>query len=574
MNRHHKIFFLTLALLLITTSVFAQEEDVPARLDYSLWMGAHYSEYQDNWWRVGRYEYGEDGLFPEFKFNLSASKGDGSVTMRSHYYDPKNMFVGLGLQKSDRVQFDVDYISLIRNDGQDQLANLEAREWLGSSPGGKMVTHELTDEGIDYAKDRHQIRTRLKILLVKKGNVTLNVAHRTILEKGNDQKLAMSHCYSCHVESQELQLDQETHNLRAGLEATVKDIGLEYVFAYRKFESSIHDAEAMWDPAIHPVNGGSGAEFTTRVIYDGEVLNFGLSPDTEKFSHTGKVRGKVWKGRLSGSLGYIETENKRTTLKSEAYNGTLAYALPITRRNRLTAKVAGLHRMADDAYVDLPTWREGRPDNNPVDFDFIRYSSLSRIEGKGSLEWMSRVAKRTTLSLLGDYKNIDRVNYPTPETTYNTKQFGIQGEVRYRDTKKWRGSVKYRYENTDNPLHSSRGLLEASGRDILQPTSPNWAFYYQREDLRFLDVTSLPTDEHLVHLKGGWRANKEITLNAGLKTVYDKNSDLDTLDVQHFKIQPDINLVLVPREGLFFNAGYTYDYSQSRGPIAIPLFDG
>jgi hypothetical protein len=181
---------------------------------------------------------------------------------------------------------------------------------------------------------------------------------------------------------------------------------------------------------------------------------------------------------------------------------------------------------------------------------------------------------RTTLAIAGDYTNTSRVDYPTPETSYDTENFGIQGVVRYRDTQKWTGSVKYRYENTQNPLHSDRGLLEAKGRDILQRTSPNWAFYYQREDLRFLDVTSLPTDAHEVHVKGGWKVNKDLSVNAGLKATYDKNNDLDTLDVQHHGITPDVNLVLIPREGVFFNAGYTYDYQLSRGPITVPLFDG
>jgi hypothetical protein len=573
MNHIHKIVFLTFALLLITTSVFAQE-DTPARVNYSLWLGAHYSAYQDNSWRVGRYEYGEERAFPEFKFNMDAAKNDALISFRSHYYDQKNIFADFGLQKSDRLQLDVGYISMIRRDGQDQLANLEAREWLGDRPGGKMVTHELTDVGVEYAKDRHQIDSRLKVLLSRAGNVTLNVAHRSILEKGNDQKLASNHCFSCHIESQELDINQQTHTVRAGLEATVKDITLEYVFGYRKFESSVEDPEFYYDPAIHPVNGGSGAEFRTRVIYQDEVLEFGWLPDNEKISHTGKFRGKVWKGRINGSLGYVETTNNRTTVKAKSTIGNLAYALPVARNHRLTAKVSGIRRFVDDVYVDLPVWREGRPDNNPVDFDWIRYSSLSRIEAIGSLEWLMRLTGRTSLALESDYTYTDRVDYPTPETTYNTKQFGIQGTLRYRDMQKWNGSVKYRYENTQDPLHSSRGLLEASGRNVLQPTSPNWAFYYQREDLRFLNVTALPTNAHEVHLKGGWRASEDITVNAGLRMLYDENSDLDTLDVQHTGIQPDINLTLNPQEGVFFTAGYTYGYHQSRIPFAIPLFDG
>ena len=83
------------------------------------------------------YEYNEQGTFPELKFDLSARKKDASVTISAYHYDRKNIFGHLNVQKSDRITFDVDYISMIRNYGQDQLANLETREWLGDHPGGK-----------------------------------------------------------------------------------------------------------------------------------------------------------------------------------------------------------------------------------------------------------------------------------------------------------------------------------------------------------------------------------------------------------------------------------------------------
>jgi hypothetical protein len=552
--------------------VFAQEAD-SALVDYKLWLGAHYTGWDGYRARVGLYEFTEERAFPELKFDLTARKKNASLEIATYYYDRKNIFGNLHAQQSDRVTFDVNYVSLIRNFGQDQLANLETREWLGDRPGGKMVTNELLDEGVNYALDRQTVASRLRILLSKKGNVTLNVAHRSIFERGNDQAISISHCFSCHVESQELRVERETHTVRAGLAGRINKVDLEYVFNYRKFFSDVPDPETQYDPAIHPVTGGSGAEFQTRVIYQNAVLPFHSLPETEKYAHYGKIRGKVWKGRLNGSLGYVKTENQRTTVESEALSGDLAYAVPVSPKNRLVLKLYGLRREADDVFIDLPTWREGRPDNNPVNFDWKRYSSLSRTEGRGDLEWITRLAQHTTLGILGGYKQIDRWNYPTPATTYQTKQFALQGRLRYRDPK-WRGMVKYRYENTQDPLRSDRGLLEKSGRYTLQRTSPNWAFYYQREDLRFLNVTTLPTDAHEVHLKGSVKTSDNVTVNAAIRTVYDENKDLDTLDVHHYMVQPNVNLVLSSRNGVTLTTGYTYDYSKRRGPFAIPLFDG
>jgi hypothetical protein len=132
----------------------------------------------------------------------------------------------------------------------------------------------------------------------------------------------------------------------------------------------------------------------------------------------------------------------------------------------------------------------------------------------------------------------------------------------------------YRYENTQEPLRSDRGLLEESGRYTLQTDYGPQAYYFQREALRFLNVTTLPTDAHEVYLTGGVKATDCMTVNAGLRALYDKNSDLDTLGVEHYAIQPNVNVVLAVCEGVTVNTGYTYDYSQRTGPFAIPLFDG
>ena len=75
-------------------------------------------------------------------------------------------------------------------------------------------------------------------------------------------------------------------------------------------------------------------------------------------------------------------------------------------------------------------------------------------------------------------------------------------------------------------------------------------------------------------VKTNFRPQDMINMSLGIKTSYDQNKDLDTLDVKHFSVQPNVNLVMTPQDGLVFSAGYTYDYAKSRGPVTIPIFDG
>lgn len=567
---------LILVLILAAPSVFAEQEEQTI-LNYSLWAGAHYTGFEDYGKKIGEYNRGEDEAYPELIFDLTARNKDGYLKFKSHFYDENNILASISAKKGNRVKFTADYISLIHQDGHDMLANLEAREWLGTSPGGKMITHELQDMGADYNTDRHQIQSSLEILLSKKNNIRMSVNHRSIIERGTEQKLSISHCFSCHVVSQEADLEQATHQVEAGLEGEVGDFNVGYFFGYRTFESTGSELLANYDPAVHPINGGSGAEFTSRLIYDGEELPYGLYPETEKMSHTGRLSGRLGAGKLAGSLGYTTTENKTTTLTTDSWNGALNYAMPLNKKLRLVGKVNAMRLMADNVFIDLPTWRSTRPDNHPVNFDYTRFSSVARIQGTGTLELIAQLDPKTSVSFMGGYQRSERVDYPTPDDPYTTNKYIGQFKVRHRANATFSGALKYRYEKTTDPLRSERGLLEAMGRydlDIITVGTNNWAFYYQREDLRYLNVTSLPTDKHVVDVSGSIKPRKDVTMNLGVTTSFDQNTDFELIDVNHYSVQPNVNLTMIPSDRVMLNAGYNFNYAKSTGPVAIPMFDG
>ncbi|UCG51648.1 MAG: hypothetical protein JSW58_15920 [Candidatus Latescibacterota bacterium] len=134
--------------------------------------------------------------------------------------------------------------------------------------------------------------------------------------------------------------------------------------------------------------------------------------------------------------------------------------------------------------------------------------------------------------------------------------------------------MKYRYEKTDDPLRTERGIFEYSGREVLERTSPNWAFYYQREELRHGKVTPIPTSYHEVELKAMGRPQEKINVDVGLKTGYGENNDVDSVAVSNYFVQPNLHVGVRPTDQLSFDAGYTFNHIESTGPITIPLFDG
>ncbi|MFH2048239.1 MAG: GSU2204 family CXXCH-containing (seleno)protein [bacterium] len=570
-----------LSALLIAGAVTA-EDNQAATTDYSVWLGSHYTDFKDNPNKVGEYNLGnDDDILPEFKLNVISRSNGKLIYLNSHYYDKENVNARLKGIFGDRLNFEVKYRSLTKQQGQDLLDNMQAQEFAGlnadftDKAGGKMITHEITDPGADYNYNRHEIMTKVSLLLSKKNNLKLVAAHRSILKKGTEQLVTSNHCYSCHLTSKTVDVDKQTHQIEAGLEADVKDYSVGYTMGYRTFKSKIEDATADYDNAQHPVTGGNGGEFGPRLIYEDTTLPYGVYPETEKMSHKVRLKGKVGKGRIASSFAYSKTTNNNTDLNSDAISGAINYTVPLSPKTRLIAKASVIKLTADDPFIDLPTYREGTPAPPYIDFDFTRYSSIDRLDGKFSAEVITRLNNRWTLSVLGEFRRIDRDDYPVYNEGLTTNKIIGQAKFRYRNGLKYTSSFKYRYEKTSDPYVSGKGLFEDIGRDILEPLEgSSFIFYLQREDLRYQNITTEPTDKHQFDWNLNWQSNNEVSFNIAAKVSYDKNSDLDSLDVEHFSALPGFAINFMPDARTVFTSGYTYGYYKSRGPVAVALFDG
>jgi len=92
--------------------------------------------------------------------------------------------------------------------------------------------------------------------------------------------------------------------------------------------------------------------------------------------------------------------------------------------------------------------------------------------------------------------------------------------------------------------------------------------------LRYQDITIYPTDVHDFDFGLTYRPDNKMSVNFGLKAKFDKNGDLDSLDVEHSMYQPNLALTLTPDPKWSMSAGYTFGHYKSRGPVAVALFDG
>jgi hypothetical protein len=548
---------------------------------WSTWIGGHYSSFSDNPKKIGEYNLGEEEFLPEFTINYLGVGTDNIFRLDGQYYDDKNIKGAVTAKIGDRFSLSARYRSLVHQEGQDLLTNFESREWLGTVPGGKIITHEISDPNADYNTHRQEILSRIGVLLSEKHNVRLMASHRMIREQGTEQGVSNSHCFSCHLVSETVAVQNTTHALEAGLQADLKpELTVGYEFGYRYFQSQAADAVAYYDPVVHPSNGGSGAEFGSRQVFGDSSLVYSTLPTTEKINNKINVKARLGDNtKLATALGYNYTKNKNTLLQSDAWYGSAQLASVLSRRSRLLVKVTGLRQRTDDPFIDLPTYREGRP-GLQTDFDYTRYSSLDRADGRGSVELIHRLNPTLVLSGLIGFERVNRYDYPVLGDGTDSKTIIGRAGLRYRKGTKFSGWARYRFEKTADPFVSGKGMFEARGREALSRVLPEgvtvFAFrsYWEREALRYQDITTAPTQSHEFSLHGDLKASARLSLTGDLKITYDKNNDLDSLEVKQSSIQPSLALMFAPNPQVAISAGYSLQAAKSRGPVAIALFDG
>jgi hypothetical protein len=570
----------TACLLLLLGSVMsiqAQDGGVVTE-KYSVWVGGHYSSFDDYTKKVGEYLIGTDEFYPEFRINYLGVGKDNIFRFDGHYYDKYDINGRASATISDMFKFNVMYRSLIHQLGQDMLENLSARELIGTNPGGKMLLHDIEDPGADYNIHRQEILSHVEAMLSREHNVKLTASHRTILEDGTSQDLSVSHCFSCHVVSRTAEVDERTHEFEVGVQGDIaENMTVGYEFDYRHFSSHGPTPYAYYDEAKHPVRGDAQAEFGSRLNYNNVSLPSTHVPTIEKIGNKVRFNGDFGKSKLATSLAYNITTNKYTDLEANAWTGAASFATILSPRTRLVLRATGVRLTADDPYIELPIWREGRP-GPQVNFDYRRLSSLDRTDGTGTAELIHRLNRRLTLSVLGGYQRVDRYDYPAENYVSNT----LIGQARlsYRSGMNFSAWAKYRIESTDDPFVSARGLFEARGRESLGRPVPDvgsffaFIFYYEREGLRYQTITTEPTIQHDIQAKANVRLSQKANINLGIDAQLDKNTELDSLDVKHTYFRPSLALNLMPNQQWTFSGGYTLNYSKSTGPITVALFDG
>lgn len=574
----YKWVMIILILLAISWSIKADEEEPATK--WWLEIGSHYTGLQDYYQKVAEFDRGKEGFMPNISLNLSHFKGTSGIQFTGRFYDPKRMNFSLEGKLKDSLIARISYDSFYRQLQRDTLANLEAREAgnrEGTTFGGKMFTHEDTNPEADYGFRRQEIKTDIEYKTPGTAKLKVFLSHRSIFEDGTEQYIQLNHCATCHAVSRDLEVKRRSHTVTVGTEINLKPFTFSYKGNYRTFKSDAGPYEAYYDLARHPVNGGSVEEFASRVNYSGEYVAIGEYPETEKWAHNFVVKTNVGKGRVL--LQYInsKTKNKTSDLNLDGNQVNLKVTYPLSNKSKLVGTGAYRRFKNDTVFIDLPNWREGIVDNG-ANFDWTRYSNLTRTEGKGSLNFIYQPSRKFRLSLLGRYKSNKRDDYPYPGANDTTTKIRLQTEFKYRPSMKFSGHLKYYVETVDNPFAPYNQMFEYIGssgeHQLFAEPGMSQIYYYQRDDLRYGDITNQATLIHGFKLDLKVKPTKRFHFVAGINLRLGTNSDEPELDLKQTSIQPKINFNWIPSEKFVISGSYSYIMQDQNGLAAVPMMDG
>lgn len=496
------------------------------------------------------------------------------------YYDPKRMSFSLAGKSHNLIDAKISYSSFYRQLQQDLLENMQAREAgdrEGTILGGKQFTHEDLNPDAEYGYRRQEVKTDIDFKVPGTDKLKLMVVHRSVYEDGIEQHVQLNHCATCHAVSRALDLKRKTHAVTAGAELDLKNASITYKASYRSFKSDAGPHEAFYDISRHPVNGSADEEFSSRLNYSGETVPIGLYPETGKLSHNVTLKTNLGKNLVLAQYTNFKARNKTSDLNYSGNKANLKVIFPISKKTKLIGTGSYGNFKNDSLFIDLPNWREGIVDNG-ANLDWTRYSNLTRTEGHGSLNYIFQPSRKFRFSVLGRYSMESRGDYPYQGADDKTTKIKLQTGFKYKPTMKFSAQFKYYVETIENPFAPYNLMFEHSGHsgphELFPEPGMTQVYYYQRDALRYGDITTLPTLVNGINLDIKLRPSKKFNIVTGIDVRYGTNSDEPELNLQQKTIQPKLSFNWMPSDKVFLSGSYSYLMQSQNGIAAVPMMDG
>ena len=595
------------ALLLWAAAGALAEDEGGLFLDGEASVGLHYYGLDGELGRVGQYVSARDvdDTRPDLKANLFGGTSTTLYNVLLMYRDPATKAFGLDINTGSLVSGDYNYRSFDYNIGHDQMKNLQARQevWkppLDSyGPGGKMIFYTDNDENGRYSMNYERSDANLTVdLPVLSGGKVYGI-YGDQRRHGWKQSMTIDHCAYCHVEGNRREIDNRVQTWKAGLEGAIsRVVGIKYEYTQQDYFDYTKVPDHRWKDAMHPIYGATDpvtpanyeVEFGSRVIFDDVTLPYNRASNSKKQRHHAGLKVDVSPKQLvSGSYTNNTRRNYWTGVESNFDAWVANWTGRFGKKLRVNARFMAYENKVDDVFVDLPNFREGRPDGGQ-NFDWTRVSANNRQVAQGDLIAGYKLGKSGYLKGSWRHKTVDRDAMATSGTNYLYDASGNGTEVAatpyknkstydvvrlmyiYRPSRKSKTRASYTFTNVDQAFMNPWAMCEES----LVGTNPAGAdgriYYYQRQ--RTAMGTSLPSQSHRFTFNGSYQLSSRTSLSAYFNYAKEKNDQLNSYEFDRDIMAPGFSFWTAPGDRIAFTLGYAYNQVKSNAKLCPPLFDG
>ncbi|GJM44316.1 MAG: cytochrome c [Gemmatimonadota bacterium] len=574
-------------LLFATGSLAAEDTEEADMLSGTAAIGGSVSHVEGWIGRAAEYGLVREPLESQLDLMVNGRSGFDFMEVRLDHLNEADQSARAYFRSGPWVRAEFDHQLYQRWLDHDRLQNVQFREWVGFDStgadrgGGKMVTHEDTDPFGRYGFEHSETKSRVDLLVPLPEDtpavLKMHAALRDQRRIGSRQGLGVDHCANCHVRSHAVAVDELTRDARVGLDGTFPGVAVGYEATIRDFNNLAAAPTNRYMEARHPANGGSAAEFGSRLIYDNEELEFSQTPDSEKIGHALRASADLPHNQsVRGSMAFASMENQVTGLELKSNSSSLGWYAPITKRARVSVNVTRRSIENDPTDIDLPLYRDGRAGGGQ-DFDWTRLSAYNREEWIGQaraayalrpgqnlrMDWRMHTTDR-------DHVELDPDGSDT-RTTKNRLRAAWSGRIRGST----RSRVEVEYEKTSLPFVNVGGLCEEEIGGTVEsiPGQPNdWIYYFQRE--RYGTGGNLPTQAVRARAQLNGSVGSRFFGSGYVSVASEKNDDLNAYDFERSVLSPGVSFVLVPSQHAALNGGMAYSRIESNAKICATVMDG
>lgn len=437
-----------------------------------------------------------------------------------------------------------------------------------------------------YRIDYDTLTNRTDLQLPAAGWLTVSAHYREQWRKGHKQSLAMSHCSSCHVQSQGRGVNENTRDAGLSARAELGRWDLDGSFMARDFRERASTPTRIYERAEHPSQ--RLPLWNDRVWYDirDGAIPYDVVPASDKTTLRLTLSNRDLGGfsvSFSGVKSNVENLETGNEVTYEAI--ALAMARRLGRQASFSLRARSYSIDSTDYFVDVPEPLAvagpyaGKSYFQRYGFqpDFLRQSAIDRDVQEARARLVYRLAKQA--SLTGEYtvKQIDRANYEVAPGQTSTLDQRFKLTLATRPS----NAVNLRLAGTWAEIRRPFMIIDAAcllgplqEEAKPSPLAPGSTQYYQIHQARIADLTASPSSFYELQGSAGFTLGPSASASVTARLWDGKNNDQDLTDWSRSTAAVTANLAwaLSPASQAFIAT--TYGRRKMATHVCIPLMDG